>query len=145
MLLLIAHSSAPARRPLSFCDLVRNASEYNGQEVTVRASHEYWFEWSDLYCLDCIDKGRVWLELPIDLDEASQKALERAPEEAGVVNVTVRGVFHSGGHYGHQNMWRHEIVASQIRDVAVVVKGMVVSDKQKAAEKRWACGGSEPR
>ncbi len=37
------------------------------QEVNVRATYRYGFEWQELYCLDCKDKGKAWLEVPLDL------------------------------------------------------------------------------
>jgi len=52
------------------------------------------FEWSQLYCPDCLDKGSAWLEFPDDLDDNSSKALRLIPNGAGIVNLTVRGIFH---------------------------------------------------
>jgi hypothetical protein len=145
-LFLIVTASLPLQggeAHLTFCDLVRNPTKYNGHEVTVRASYNYGFEWQELYCLDCLELGRAWLEIPENLDAASEKALKRMPKAAGIVNLTVRGVFYSGGHdYFH---YRYKFVATEISDVVVVVKGERVSDKKKAAERRLACGGSDPR
>jgi len=66
--------SAAAQTQVSFCDLLRNPDTYDGKEVTVRATYRYGFERQQLYCLECIDKGRAWLELPDDLDDDSVKA-----------------------------------------------------------------------
>jgi hypothetical protein len=68
--LLAASTPQPTLR---FCDLVRNPAEYNGKTVTVRATYRYGFEWEELYCLDCLDKGKAWLEVPSDLDDASSR------------------------------------------------------------------------
>src|SRR5215470_4199764 len=108
LFLLLLALSGRTQSQVTFCDLVRNPELYNGKEVTVRATYKYGFEWQQLYCLECLDKGRAWLELPDDLDDASVKALKRAPKEAGIVNVTVQGIFVSGGHYGHENGYRYK-------------------------------------
>ena len=62
---------------VTFCDLVRNPDKYDGQEVSVRATYRYGFEWQELYCLDCKDKGKAWLEVPFDLDDAAIWPLRR--------------------------------------------------------------------
>jgi hypothetical protein len=71
---------------VSFCELVKNPQLYNGKKVTVRATYKYGYEWQYLYCLTCLDRGKVWLEIPSDVDDASVKALKRTPKGAGTVN-----------------------------------------------------------
>jgi len=142
VLLVNASSQAPVR----FCDLLSNPDEYNGKEVTVRATYRYGFEWQELYCLDCLDKGRAWLELPYDPDDdAAVKSLKRAPKGAGIVNITVQGVFVSGGHFGHMNGYKYKFVAHKVSEMAVVLKGMKSPSEEKKAEERWACGGTNPK
>jgi hypothetical protein len=131
--------------PTTFCDLLRNPEKYDGKEVTVRATWRYGFEWSQFYCLDCLDKGRAWLEMPSDLDDVSTKILSRKPKGAGIVNLTVQGVFMSGGHFGHLNAYPYQLVARRVSNVAVVLSGMKDAAKEKEAEKRWACGGANPK
>jgi hypothetical protein len=131
--------------PTTFCDLLRNPEKYNGKEVTVRATWRYGYEWSQFYCLDCLDKGRAWLEMPFDLDDASMKALRRTPKGAGIVNLTVEGVFMSGGRFGHLNGYPYQLVARRVSKVAIVLSGMKGPAKEKEAEKRWACGGTNPK
>jgi hypothetical protein len=93
----------------------------------------------------CAEKGKAWLEIPFDLDDNSAKSLKRAPKGAGIVNLTVQGVFHSGGHFGHLNGYRYEIVAHRISDVAVILKGMKSPAEEQKAEKQWGCGGTNPK
>src|SRR5437867_2979135 len=73
--------SARPELQVTFCELVRNPELYNGKEATVRVTYKYGFEWQMLYCLDCLDKGKAWLEFPIDLDDASVNALKRHPNQ----------------------------------------------------------------
>jgi hypothetical protein len=130
---------------VTFCELVRNPELYNGKVVTVRATYKYGFEWQMLYCIDCLDKGKAWLEIPTDLDDASLKAMKQAPKEAGTVNLTLEGIFVSGSTYGHLNGYRYKFVARKISNVAVVIKGMKALAEEERAEKQWACGGSNPK
>lgn len=138
-------NAASSQEPSSFCDLLRNPEKFNGKNVTVRATFRYGFEWQELYCLDCIDRGKAWLDLPNDLDEASAKALKKAPKYAGIVNVTVQGTFVAGSTYGHQNGYRYQFTAQSIKNLIVVYKGKLNAEKEQAAEKLWACGGTNPR
>ena len=131
--------------PLSFCDLVRDPKKFNGQVVTIRATYHYGFERQQLYCLDCLDMGKTWLEIPWDIDDASKKALRRAGKDAGIVNLTVRGTFMSGSAYGHLGGYRYKFVAEKISNVVVIVKGMKALEEESAAEKKWACGGTNPK
>jgi len=144
-ILFLSETVAGSGPAVSFCDLVRNPEKFNTKEVTIRATYRYGFEWEELYCLDCVDKGKAWLEISADIDDASQKALERAPKGAGIVNLTVSGTFMSGSTYGHSNGYRYKFVAKEIRDVSVVLKGMKSPAEETEAEKKWACGGTNPK
>src|SRR5215467_6711320 len=113
----VSSEHADTAATVSFCELVSNPERYKGKEVTVRATYKYGFEWQVLYCLSCLDRGRVWLEIADDLDDASEKTLKRAPEGAGTVNLTVQGVLLSGGRYGHLNGYQYQFVAHRVRNV----------------------------
>ena len=136
--------SVDPQAPVTFCDLLRNPEKYNGKQVTVRATYRYGFEWSELYCLDCLDKGKTWLE-HVALDKATERAFQRLPKGAGIVNLTVQGVFVSGDTYGHQNCYRYQFTPDKITDVKVIQKGMKSRTEEEKAEKQWACGGSHPK
>jgi hypothetical protein len=138
-------SVAVGQTKVRFCDLLHAPETYNGKQVTVRATFRYGFEWQQLYCLDCLEKGKAWLELPSDLDEMSLKALKHAPKNAGIVNITVQGTFKSGGSFGHLNGYRYELVAEKVSDVKVVLKGMKGPVEERKAEQKWACGGTNPK
>jgi len=131
--------------PVTFCDLVRNPDKYNGKEVIVRATYRYGFEWSELYCLDCLDQGKTWLDRTVDLEDTSARSLKKMPKGAGIVNLTVQGVFVSGGAFGHENGYHYKIVAHKISDVAVIQTGMKSQAEEERAEKHWACGGANPK
>lgn len=145
VLLCSVRSIAVAQTQVRFCDLLRSPETYNGKQVTIRATYRYGFEWQQLYCLDCLEQGKAWLELPSDLDDGSLQALKHAPKYAGIVNITVRGMFRSGGSFGHLNGYRYELVAEKVTNVTVVLKGMKGPLEERKAEQKWACGGTNPR
>jgi TonB family protein len=142
---VVAKGGVQTQSPITICDLVRNPQKYNDQKVTVRATWRYGFEWSQLYCLDCLDMGKAWLDRSSDLDEASERALKKIPKGAGIVNLTVEGVFRSDGTFGHLNGYRYEIVPSRISNISVIQKGAKSPAEDQKAERRWACGGANPK
>jgi hypothetical protein len=143
---LVVASSGNSQNSVTFCDLLRNPDKYNGQEVSVRATYRYGFEWQELFCLDCKDKGKAWLEVPFELDNAAVRPLRRAPKGAGVVNLTLQGVFVTGNHhFGHMGMYPYKFVVHRVTDIAVVSKGMKTLAEEEKAEGQWACGGSHPK
>jgi hypothetical protein len=140
MLVFILTGAAVPQTAVTFCDLVRNPKKYNGKQVVVRATYRSWLETSHLYCLDCLDQGKVWLEMPIELEDTSAHALNKMPK-AGIVNLTVQGVFFSGGSFGHQNGYQYKIEPNKISDVVILQKGLKPPQEEKRVEKKWACGG----
>jgi hypothetical protein len=129
----------------SFCDLIRSPEKYNGQEVTIRATYRYGFESSELDCLDCLDQGKAWLDMPTALEDTSAKSLKKMPKGTGIVNLTVQGVFVSGGTFGHSNAYRYKVEPTKTSDVSVLQKGMKSPEEEKNVEKRCACRGTDPK
>jgi hypothetical protein len=134
-----------AETSTTFCDLMQNPDKYRGKRVTVRATWRYGFEWSQFYCIDCSLKEMTWLEISPELDNASNKLLNRVPKGAGIVNITVEGNFESGGHFGHMDGYPCRFTAKRIMRLTVVSRGMKSSAEEAEAEKKWACGGSNPK
>ena len=142
-ILLLLTDGIHSQAPITFCDLLKEPYKYNRQEIRVRATYRYGFEWSELYCLDCLEKGKVWLDTGA-LDTASERSLSKLPD-AGIVNLTVQGTFMTGGTYGHQNGYRYQVTADKITDLKVIQKGIKSPAEAEKAEKRWACGGANPK
>jgi hypothetical protein len=143
IVIIVLTNGVHSQSPVTFCDLIRNPAKYNGKHVTIRATYRYGFEWSEMYCLDCLDQGKAWLDMPVTLEDASGRSLKKMPKNAGIVNLTVQGVFVSGGTFGHSNAYRYKIEPSKISDVVVLQKGARSPEKEKSVEKRWACGGAD--
>jgi hypothetical protein len=144
-LILAAAGLVHSQSGVTLCDLIHNPAKYTGKEVTIRATYRYGFEWSELYCLDCQDQGKVSLETPTDLEDTSGKALKKIPTGGGIVNLTVRGIFVSDGSFGDSNSYRYKIEAVEISDVVVLLKGTKSREEEEKIEKRYACGGTHPK
>ncbi len=146
---LLAQVASDSQTPIErveFCELLKNPDRYNGKEVTVRASHRYGFEWTYLYCLGCKNDGHIWFDVSGDIDTESEKTLQAAHRKgAGIVNLTVTGVFKTGGSYGHLGGYRHMFVVRKAWDVVVLSQGMKGSAREKEIEEKWACGGANPK
>jgi hypothetical protein len=141
---LLFSPSTYSQDSISFCDLLRNPAKYDGKEVIVRATWRYGFEWSQFDCIDCSTKGMTWLEISPELDEKSSRVLKHIPK-AGIVNITVEGVFQSNGHFGHLNGYANQFIARRVSNVAIVSKGMKSLEDEQSAEKKWACRGKNPK
>jgi len=86
----------------------------------------------------------TWLEISPELDDRSTAVLKRTPK-AGIVNITVQGVFQSGGHFGHLNSYPNRFVARRVSYFAIVSNGMKSLEDERNAEKQWVCRGSNPK
>jgi len=137
----IAHSQTQ----VTLCELIRHPRDYDGKVVTFRATYKYGFEWQYLYCIDCLDGGKTWLEFSGDMDKASEKQLKRSPKDAGIVNLTVQGVLECCAGFGHLNGYRFQLTAQRISKVVVLSKGMKPPAQEQQIEKKCACGGTNPK
>jgi len=129
---------------IELCDILKNPHDYDGKEVSVRATYWYFFEVSELYCLGCRDKGRVWLDFSADLDRASANIFRSIPQGAGIVNISLTGTFETGSSYGDGG-YRHKFVVRKAWDPVVLERGAKNSEKEKKFIAECACGGTKPR
>jgi hypothetical protein len=95
--------------------------------------------------LECKERGNVWLEIPYDAEDKDVRAYKHVPKDAGVVNLTARGVFVDCGGCGHLGGYRYKFVATAISNVVVLSKGMKPPEQEKAIEEQFACGGAHPK
>jgi hypothetical protein len=144
LILTLSPQGTAPQAPVALCDLLRHSDNFSGKEVTVRGTYRYGFEWSELHCLDCLPL-RIWLEFSDDMDHASEKLLKHIPKGAGIVNLTVQGIFESGTTYGHMNGYRFQLTARKVSNVVVLQKGMKSLAEEEKTEKKWACGGANPK
>jgi len=107
-------SQSDQKIPLvAYCDLVRNPSKYDGQEVRVKAIYTTGFEWAFLSDEKCPSKKdnatRTWVVIPGDAklcEDVGQVNTSSPPQsnrsESLERKVTITGIFHNsnGGHLG---------------------------------------------
>ncbi len=124
---------------LTFCELVENPAKYDGQRITVDAYYSYFFEMSWLFCWECKDKGRTWLEIPIDDDAAGRRLhreLAKLPKGHGVINGQFTGIFHAGGGpYGHMGAYRNKFDLQELSHTKVVIR----DTKTAVSEENCSC------
>jgi hypothetical protein len=110
---------------VSYCYLMRKPEQYSGKVVRVSAIYRYGFEWSELYCLECVSEARTW----VDLDEifvSSTKASMRkkiGPHgfEGRTVRVIMVGRFAEGGGYGHMGAYRFRLLVDHMENAEVIL------------------------
>jgi hypothetical protein len=130
---------------VTYCDLVKNPERYDGKEVIVRAAYRYGFEWQEMFCLECREIGKTWLELDDDITPTSKAALRKAPKNEGTINAVFSGTFHSSkGPYGDGG-YRFKFVVKTISQVEVVYKDGRVPDELPLDAQKKLCATATSR
>jgi hypothetical protein len=126
---------------ISFCDLLRNPEKYDGKEVTVSASYRYGFEWQEIFCLDCRDKGKTWLEMDDDIITAeSERILKRLPKNDGTVNALFTGIFVSSRSSFGDGGYRFGFLLKKISQAKVVTKSGWAPEQLPDKIRKKVCG-----
>lgn len=109
-----------------FCDLMKNPTVYSDKLTSIKATYRYGFEWSELYCSDCLDRGRIWLDVTDSFSEDSKKKYRKKLKSNGfagkTVNVTFVGKVYSGGRYGHMGAYEYKFIAQRVEFAEVILK-----------------------
>jgi hypothetical protein len=121
-------NGAPSGIPtMTYCDLLRNASDFNEKIIRVRGAYRVGFEWSELYCSNCSGKSdRTWIEFS---DEQCQKSGKIKGDRT--VNVVFVGKFQTGSRYGHENGYNHQLIVTCVESAQTVIKTSMVPEKQQ--------------
>lgn len=108
---------------VEYCALIKNPEKYDGKEVTIRATYRYGFEWQEMFCLDCRDTGKTWLEIDDDnITKKSKKMLRKFPKDDGTINALFTGTFESSkGSFG-DGSYRFRFVLKEISQAELVTK-----------------------
>lgn len=124
------------KEQLRYCDLTENPEKYTGERVTIRAVYNYGFEWQELLCWECRNKGRTWLTFHPDFTDKLNKQLRKAPRHAGIIIGRFTGVFHGrGGPYGDGG-YPFEFEVEEVSEVKVLVRNY----KRPLSEAVLKCG-----
>jgi hypothetical protein len=121
---------------VSYCDLVRNATAYDGKIVHVRGTYQSWFEHSDLYCSNCPERvDRTWVDFS---DEQCPKSKKVRGDRT--INVIFIGAFQTAGHYGHENGYHHKLVVTCVESAQTIIKtGIIPDNKAKKIAEKTRC------
>jgi hypothetical protein len=113
---------------VDYCELIHNPQKYDQKTVRVRAIYRYGYEWSELYCPNCVDQyRRTWVN-PKSLDESCTKAkvakqLKDSNFKGRTLRVLMVGKFNgSGGSYGHLNGYQFQFDARCIEEAITLLK-----------------------
>lgn len=125
---------------VTYCDLLNDAGKNDGKLVRVRATYRYGFEWQEMFCLGCRDRGKTWLEFDTDSDRELRGALKRLPKDQGTVNAIFEGTLTStDGPFGDGG-YRFKFVAKSISDVSVISKSGANPEQLPIAAQKNICG-----
>ena len=108
---------------VTYCDLVRDIEKYKDKTVRLRAIYRFGFEWSNIYCLEClgIESSSTWLDFADEMCDGSKKI--KGNGFAGrTVRVQVIGKFFTGGSYGQLGDAPNKFVVSCVEKVKTIAK-----------------------
>ena len=106
---------------LSYCDLLKSHSRYDGKLVRVKASWQFGFEVSSLSGSECPEQPKAWLEF-VDDNEACPKSKENrdAPgKQDREADVTVVGRLYGPARYGHLGAYEYKFVVTCMEKLKV--------------------------
>lgn len=117
--------SGPPLR-VNLCEVLRNSEFYEGKPITVRATFRLGRKQSQLFCMACMDEGRVWMReiLPSggEIAPGLKKLNDLIQEnEKGItVNGVFTGTFRGPGVYGRLGAFTYQIEVQEVREIEVI-------------------------
>lgn len=136
--------SKPDRLPrMELCEVLRDSEFYNGKQVTVRASFRLGKKQSQLYCMACMEGGRVWMrevlpssgEVAPGLRKLNDLILEN--EKGITVNGIFTGTFRGAGQYGRLGAFTYQIDVQEVSEIEMVsATGIDPEDLSKEMQKK---------
>ncbi|HEV2915073.1 MAG TPA: hypothetical protein VGX92_17480 [Pyrinomonadaceae bacterium] len=102
---------------ISYCELIQNASQYpNQQQVRVKATWNYGFEWTYLYDRECMNLPKAWVEF-VDEDSlcaASKRSLKKMNPRRfdNKADVVIVGQLHDCGGCGHMGNYQYKFIVT---------------------------------
>ena len=123
--LLPSFSASPdgVSATVGYCDLMRSAEQYKGKLVRVSAVYRYGFEWSELYCLECENAARTWVDFDESFQSSTKSSLRKKIGYHGpqgrTVMVTFVGKFEYGT-YGHMGAYAYRLLINRLEKAEVI-------------------------
>ena len=117
-------SGPPAR--VELCKVLRNSEFYEGKQITVRATFRLGRKERRLFCMACIDEGRVWMreilpsggEIAPGLKKLNDLILEN--DKGITLNGIFTGTFRGPGVYGLLGAFTYQIDVQEVREIEVI-------------------------
>jgi hypothetical protein len=110
---------------VDYCDLIRQAKDYDQKQIRIKAVYRVGYEWSEIYCPDCFNqKERTWVEFDDDLESCTNsKVVKLLGDDGKTLSVTVVGVFHSSSiRYGHTGSYRFKFLVKCVENAKLLLK-----------------------
>jgi hypothetical protein len=110
---------------VDYCDLIRQAKDYDQKQIRIKAVYRVGYEWSEIYCPDCFNqKERTWVEFDDDLESCTNsKIVKLLGDDGKTLSVTVVGVFHSSSiRYGHMGSYRFKFAVKCVESAKLLLK-----------------------
>ena len=130
---------------MELCAVLRDSEFYNGKQVTVRATFRLWKKQSQLYCMACMEGGRVWMrellpargEVAPGLRKLNDLILEN---ETGItVNGIFTGTFRGAGQYGRLGAFTYQIDVQEVSEIELVSASGIDPEDLPTAMKKKVC------
>ena len=117
----------PTRAPrVELCEVLRNSEFYDGKQIAVRATYRNGHRQSQLFCMACIDGGRVWMREPLPSGGEVSPGLKKLNDliqenEKGLtVNGIFTGTFRGPGQYGRLGAFTYQIEVQEVSEIELV-------------------------
>ena len=120
-------SAPPAQ--VELCEVLRNSEFYEGKQITVKATFRLGRKERQLFCMGCIDGGRVWMReiLPSGGEIApglkKLNDLMQENEKGMIVNGIFTGTFRGPGVYGLLGAFTYQLNVQEVRQIEVIYSG----------------------
>ena len=142
---LLADKERPSPPVLHLCEVLKETQQYDGKQITVKATYRNAVETSQLYCLACIDRGSVWMRelLPRDGEiSPGVRKLNELLHEGGpgvTVNAVFTGIFRGPGQYGYLGASTYQIDVQEVREVELIYRGPLAPERLPEEIKKKIC------
>lgn len=117
---------------VDYCDLLRKPELYDQKLVRIQAVYRYGYEWSELYCPDCLTEGSTWVDFEESFEtctksEVAKKIADNGFKGRTVIVVMVGKFYGSGGGHGHMNAYRFKFLVSCVERAKIILNDSPVS------------------
>jgi hypothetical protein len=90
----------------------------------VSAIYRYGFEWSELYCLECGNEAKTWVDFDESFASSTKSGVRKKIGDHGfkgrTVRVTMIGRFELGG-YGHMGAYQSRLLVSRLEKADLIL------------------------